>query len=181
MGVLIFDSNYHFHLSLFSFLFWSNDLQSATIERLTLTASVVGGPPKTTVVGGDSSSSSSSSPRLLLEVLALTVDPALHYLLWADRGGAGSIEYSDLDGRHRQVLYSEPNIEPVALTTHARLLFWAEGRARRTVEKVPLDLNQGRNKQTLFKRTTLITDLIAVQPPPRIQKGNSTSRNCLVS
>lgn len=112
--------------------------------------------------------------RLLGEVTALTVDTELHYLLWSS--GGGSIEYSDLDGRDRRVLYSEANIEPIAMTTSRRHLFWAEGRARRTVEKVPLDLNNGRNKQTLFRRTAMLTDIIAVRP---FQFRNAS--NCLVS
>lgn len=112
--------------------------------------------------------------HLLGEVTALTVDSELHYLLWSS--GGGSIEYSDLEGHDRRVLYSEANIEPVSMTTSRRHLFWAEGRGRRTVEKVPLDLNNGRNKQTLFRRTAILTDIIAVQP---IQLRNASS--CLVS
>ena len=118
---------------------------------------------KTTVVSNE-----------LHEIIAISVDQELDYLLWVDKSFE-KIEYSDLYGKTRQSLYAEDDIRPIALASYSKYLFWIE-KDKKTIEKVPLDLNNGRNKQTIFSKISGLTDIIAVP----LMKKNLAKLFCAV-
>lgn len=109
------------------------------------------------------------------KILAMTVDQELDYLIWSD-ASRSCIEYSDLNGQSRRILYKEDNIHPFAMATYSKYLFWIE-KDLKTIEKVPLDLNNGNNKQTIFAKVSSLVDLISVQPMNR----NLSYQYCVVS
>ena len=114
----------------------------------------------------------------LHKILTIAIDPELNFLIWADKT-TNKIEYSDLDGKHRSELhYSEfdQSIHPLSMVTQNKYLFWLE-KDRKTIEKLPLDLNAGNSKQTIYTKISQLSDMIAVQP----FKKNSSTLSCLVS
>lgn len=118
---------------------------------------------KTTVVAHD-----------LHDVLSIAVDQELDILLWSDRL-SNKIVYTDFDGKRQVTLFEERNILPIALTTLSKYLFWIE-KDKKSIEKLPLDLNNGRNKQTIFSKLSSLTDIISVP----LMKKNSSSLLCTV-
>lgn len=141
-----------------SYLFWTNHLHSARIERIAFPNQI-----KTTVVRDN-----------LVDLVAVAVDQELDFLIWSD-ATTGTIEYSNLNGQYRRTLYREDGIRPISLTTHSKYLFWVE-KDQKAVEKLPLDLNLGNSKQTIFLKDNNLTDIIAVTP----MKKNSSYLYCQV-
>nr|XP_046910125.1 low-density lipoprotein receptor-related protein 5-like [Dermatophagoides farinae] len=134
-------------------LFWTNNIAYPQIRRISFIPSM----KKTTVI-----------KDLRFEVTAIAVDQELDILIWFV-SLMNQIECSNLEGYSRQVLYSEDNLYPIAMAAYDRYLFWIE-RDKKSVMKLPLDLNEGKNKQTIFIKDHTLTDIIAV---PQMSKYSS--------
>lgn len=111
----------------------------------------------------------------LEDVISIAVDQELDLLVWSD-GKSKSIEYSNIHGMYRATLYQEADMHPISMAVYSKFLFWIE-KDKRTIEKLPLDLNLGKNKQTIFTKLMHLTDIIAV---PRMNK-TSSNLYCTVS
>lgn len=127
---------------IFSTLFWTNQIHPPRIEKITFPNA-----NKSTVV-----------KDRIQEISAITVDQELGILIWFDPI-KNAIEYSSLDGHSRRDLHLENNIHPISMTAYQRYLFWIE---KDRVEKMPIDLNYGRNIQTIFVKDQNLTDIIGV-------------------
>ena len=134
-------------------------MSSARIERIAFPNMI-----KTTLVKDN-----------LKDVNAIAVDQELDLLIWSD-SKSKSIEYSNIHGLSRRTLYQEPDMHPISMAVYSKFLFWIE-KDKKTIEKLPLDLDVGNNKQTVFSKLMHLTDIISV---PRMNK-NSSSLLCTVS
>lgn len=142
--ILFFQFIFHPFLLSRSTLFWTNQINTPRIERISFPNT-----NKTTVI-----------KDRLKKIIAITVDQDLDLLVWFDLM-ANKIEYSSLDGYSRRTLYQEDDIHPLSIAAYDKYLFWIE-KDKKSVEKIPLDLNHGRNKQTIFIKDHSLTDIIAV-------------------
>ncbi|XP_014224711.1 low-density lipoprotein receptor-related protein 4-like isoform X3 [Trichogramma pretiosum] len=82
--------------------------------------------PKIEVAAMDGSNRRSFITTNLTWPNGLAIDFEKKRLYWAD-GGTSKIEYSDLDGKHRTTIISEPNTKhPFGLVIHRNKIYWTD-------------------------------------------------------